>query len=169
MTDKTVAQEVSPQQSQPTKLHIPRKYKYTKKTGRPRKYLTPELLMKKIEQYFKGGAYKREAITPLGQKVKVPTPTISDLVLYLGFADRHSFYAYEQLSPEFSNAIKKARTMIEREYEMMLRGSSCGGAIFALKNFGWVDRQEVEHSVNINLHAMITEGNELRDRMPSAN
>ena len=44
--------------------------------------------------------------------------------------------------------------------------------MFWLKNrkpAEWREKHEVEHSGSINLHAMITEGNELRDRMPSAN
>ena len=33
---------------------------------------------------------------------------------------------------------------MEREYEKRLHGTAPTGAIFALKNFGWRDRQDVE-------------------------
>jgi len=106
--------------------------------ARPPKYATAEELDAKITEYFsdpKKNSYKE-------------TPTITDLVLFLGFADRHSFYAYEAKA-EFSNTIKKARNMIEREYETRLSGANCTGSIFALKNFGWVDKQEHEHSGDV--------------------
>lgn len=65
--------------------------------------------------------------------------TITGLVLHCGFASRQSFYAYEK-KPEFSYIIKRARTLIEKEYELCLRRGLGAGAIFALKNFGWTDR-----------------------------
>lgn len=124
--------------------------------GRPAKFKTPQELELAIDKYFKDGAYKRKVITQLGVEVEIPTPTITDLVLYLGFADRHSFYAYEE-KPEFSNTIKRARSMIEREYEMCLRGSTPTGAIFALKNFGWIDKHEIDHKINLTLSDQIKE------------
>ena len=51
-------------------------------------------------------------------------------------------YDYEE-NPEFSNTIKKARTFMEREYEKLLHTNPTW-AIFALKNFWWTDRQEVD-------------------------
>ena len=123
----------------PTAQERTKKKDRIKKLGRPPSYSTAEELQNKIEKYFNGGAMKRYVVTDSGATIGVPCPTISDLVLFLGFCDRRSFYAYEAL-PDFSYTIKKARTMIEREYEMLLRTSSCGGAIFALKNFGWTDQ-----------------------------
>lgn len=129
----------------PTKKRKP--YKYTKKTGRPAKYSEPEKMAAKIEKYFNGGAYKRKHVTQFGVTILIPTPTISDLVLYLGFVDRQSFYDYGN-KPEFSGIIKKARTMIEREYENKLHSQTCTGAIFALKNFGWIDKPQEEKETN---------------------
>lgn len=105
--------------------------------GHPPKYRTPEEMDRAITAYFNGGAYKN-------------VPTITDLVLYLGFADRHSFYDYENRAA-FSHTIKKARSLIEREYENLLRQPACTGAIFALKNFGWIDRREVEQKVQMDI------------------
>jgi hypothetical protein len=65
--------------------------------------------------------------------------------LWLGFESRQSFYDYEK-EGEFSYTIKKARLRIEERYEQRLHGNSPAGAIFALKNFGWTDRQEIDHT-----------------------
>jgi hypothetical protein len=116
-----------------------------KKTGRPPIFKSPEELEKKIEDYFKNCPDKR--LVFIGTKedrhqIEVITPTISGLVLYCGFVDRMSFYDYEK-KPQFSNIIKKARSMIEREYEKDLKAGLGTGAIFALKQFGWIDEQKI--------------------------
>lgn len=116
--------------------------------GRPPYYSTPEELQIKIDEYFKKCPDKREIVTHKGKKKKIPSLTITGLVLYLGFCDRQSFYAYEA-KEKFSYTIKKARSFIEREYESLLKSGNCTGAIFALKNFGWKDKTEVEHSGNM--------------------
>lgn len=110
-------------------------------------------MQKKIDAYFNGGAYKRKVITNLGEEVETPTPTISDLCLYLGFTSRQSFYDYEKREG-YTDIIRRARLMIEREYEMKLHGPNPTGAIFALKNFGWSDKQEVE--AKMELHIKVT-------------
>ncbi len=115
--------------------------------GRPPIYETVEELQAKISEYFAGGYHKRPMVTPKGEDILVPKITITDLVLFLGFADRHSFYDYEK-KEEFSHTIKRARSFIEREYEEQLAINPTG-AIFALKNFGWTDKQELEHSGEI--------------------
>ena len=106
--------------------------------SRPPLYKTPEELENKIEEYFKGGMYKRKIITKMGVEVEVPCITVTDLVLFLGFSDRRSFYDYEN-KEEFTHIIKRARTMLEREYEMLLISGLGSGAIFGLKQFGWSD------------------------------
>jgi len=111
--------------------------------GRPPMYNTPEELQAKIEEYFEGGFRKVRRIVG-GKEVEMPKITISDLVLFLGFCDRHSFYEYEK-KPEFTHTIKRARSMIEREYEDRLTENNPAGAIFALKNFNWTDKQEITH------------------------
>jgi len=108
-------------------------------------YKTPEEMSAKIDQYFIDGFRKRTITLKDGTPVEIPYITVSDLVLYLGFSDRQSFYEYEA-KPEFTHTIKRARTFIEREYEECLKGQSPAGAIFALKNFGWRDKQEVDHT-----------------------
>ena len=100
--------------------------------GAPPKYDDPEKLREKIMEYLK---FVKE------KNLKV---TISGLVLYCGFADRASFYDYEKRDG-FSHIIKRARTLIQMAYEENLHHGSAGGSIFALKNFGWDDKQITEH------------------------
>lgn len=75
-------------------------------------------------------------------------PTITGLVLFLGFCSRQSFYDYEK-KPDFSYTVKSARARIENIYEQMLSSKHSTGAIFALKNFEWTDKQEIEHSSSV--------------------
>lgn len=105
-------------------------------------YKTVDAFDKKVAAYFDGGAYKRKIILQDGVEVAIPTPTISDLVLFLGFVNRKSFLCHED-HPLFGASVKRAKTMIEREYETLLRSQSCTGAIFALKNFDWHDRPDI--------------------------
>lgn len=116
--------------------------------GRPPFYKTPEELSAKVDEYFEKGirTVKRKAIFKgLVYEYEIKKATITGLVLYLGYSDRASFYDLEKI-PKFTNIIKRARTLIEREYEEQLDLNSAG-SIFALKNFGWTDRQEIDIEV----------------------
>ena len=124
------------------------KYCFGTTTGRPPKYTDTNTLQAAIIDYFENGITTRKVVTGRGKDRKIeeiPAPTITGLVLHLGFCDRASFYDYEK-SPLFSHTIKRARTFIEREYEEMLAAGNVIGAIFALKNFGWIDKQQVDVS-----------------------
>ena len=114
--------------------------------GRPRKYQTADELQTAISDYFKNGVKIKTVVS--GRKedpiiTEIPVPTITGLVLHCGFCDRHSFYDLEKI-PEFTHTIKRARAFIERHYEELLQAGNTIGAIFALKNFGWKDRSEME-------------------------
>lgn len=113
------------------------------KGGRPPKYKTAEELQGEIRKYFDGGYDFKKVVTKEGDVIEVPVITITGLVLFLGFCDRAAFYDYEK-KKEFRHTIKRARTFIEAEYEKILQLTGNTGAIFALKNFGWTDRQEIE-------------------------
>ncbi len=77
--------------------------------------------------------------------VEHDTPiTFTGMALYLGFADRTSFYMYQK-APQFTRVVTWARSIIELEYEKKLSGQNVTGSIFALKNHGWSDRQQFEH------------------------
>ena len=118
------------------------------KAGQPPKYKTPEDLQSKIDEYFEEGHNKRKVEVGKGdnkQVIEIPVLTVSGLAYYLGFASRQSFYDYEK-TDKFSYTIKRARLFIEREYEEQIQIGNPAGAIFALKNFGWTDKQQIEHS-----------------------
>jgi hypothetical protein len=99
--------------------------------GRPRKYKNANDLRKEIIKYFQYCADSYAA------------PTISGLSLFCGFESRQSFYDYAK-SDKFSYTIEKARLVIEAVYESKLHGTNPAGAIFALKNMGWNDKQQIE-------------------------
>lgn len=100
---------------------------------RPRKYDDAEELQKVIDKYF-------EQIT------KDDYVTITGLILYAGFADRSSFYKYED-NEKFRHTIKNARLRVEQIYEKALHKGNTIGAIFALKNMGWSDKIEQDITV----------------------
>jgi len=104
------------------------------KAGKHPAYDSPEKLDKKIQEYLE---ICKENDTPL---------TISGLCYHCGFESRQSFYAYEK-KPIFSYTIKRARLAIECSYEMKLSKPNSTGAIFALKNLGWIDEQTISHEV----------------------
>lgn len=74
--------------------------------------------------------------------------TITGLAYFLGFESRQSFYDYEK-RPDFSYIIKRARLYVESMYELRLQGDKPTGSIFALKNMGWTDRQEIDQKTEI--------------------
>jgi hypothetical protein len=126
--------------------------------GRPPVFETPEQMEAAIEDYFnplvKNEAHTKSGVMlsegpERGPRAKV---TITGLALHLGFCDRQSLYDYED-KPEFSCIVKKARLRVEMSYEERLSESACTGAIFALKNMGWKDKTETEHSGNLAIHA----------------
>lgn len=131
------------------------------KGGRPPKFKTPEELQKKVDEYFDGGMRVRNVVCRRGKDTwteEMPVPTITGLVLFCGFCDRHSFYAYEKIE-KFSHTIKRARSRIEREYEEMMQTSMPTGAIFALKNFGWRDEKQIVGDVGKTIVYVINDAN----------
>jgi len=111
------------------------------KGGRPALYKSPEELQSKINEYFNGGAHKRSIVTDAGL-FEIPQVTICGLAYFLGFSSRQSLLDYEK-NIEYSDIIKKAKLRIEMSYEELLLDKSPTGAIFALKNMGWHDKQEL--------------------------
>jgi hypothetical protein len=109
--------------------------------GRPPLYETPEALQEGIDKYFKEGVTVKVI-----KDIETPIPTITGLCYFLGFESRQSFYAYEA-KPAFSYTVKKARLFIEKHYEELLQAGNTIGAIFALKNFDWKDKQEIANTV----------------------
>ena len=75
--------------------------------------------------------------------------TVTGLALYLGYTSRQALLDNEKRDDqpqELVDAIKRAKLRVQLAYEERLHGNNPTGAIFALKNFGWKDRQDIEHS-----------------------
>lgn len=117
--------------------------------GRPAHFKTANALKKKITEYFNGWYNTKKVVVrrwKFNVEVEKPMVTITGLAAFLWFASRQSFYDYEAKEDgDFSYAIKRARLFIEVQYEEMLQ-MWLTNAIFALKNFGWTDKQEVEYT-----------------------
>jgi len=104
--------------------------------ARPRVYETPEDMEPAIEAYFDQCDEEKRPYT------------IAGLAYDLGFADRNALTEYEKRD-EFSSTVKRARMRVERQRsERLVSGEgNVTGMIFDLKNnFGWKDKQELEHS-----------------------
>lgn len=131
------------------------------KVGQKPFFDTNEQLQKQIMDYIDNCPDAKELFTKDGTAYVVPNYTITGLAYHLGFASRQSFYDYEE-KPEFTYTIKRARLFIEKEYEIALRsGNPC--MIFALKNFGWKDKTEVENiNTNLNIESNIDKAKELK-------
>lgn len=121
--------------------------------GQPPLFKTAAQLQAKVDEYFeyiKGefvdlSDIDPDNLTPV-KWIRHPEPaSIVALALYLGFCSRQSLFDYEQ-RPQYSYVIKKARARVEAAYEKNLSGQTPTGSIFALKNMGWRDKTETEHS-----------------------
>lgn len=101
--------------------------------GRPRIFKCPEDFDALVDNYVSMCQANNEPILLMG------------MVLALGFVSKDSFYEYQKY-PEFSDSVKRARALVEIEYEKRLaKGEqNAAGPIFALKNFGWKDKVEQE-------------------------
>jgi hypothetical protein len=100
--------------------------------GRPPKYETAEEVRVKCVEYF-------ESCIELDEKI-----TITGLALFLGFCSRKSLYEYEK-KQEFRYIIKNAMLVVENSYES--KGTNFD--IFALKNMGWTDKQEIDMKADV--------------------
>ena len=105
------------------------KKKGAKKVGRPRTIKTPEEFDQKVNAYIDQCRETDEPITWTG------------LALALGFSSRQSIDEYLNYAG-FSDSVKRGKLLVEHAYEKRLHGNNPTGAIFALKNFNWTDRQE---------------------------
>lgn len=107
------------------------------KRGRPKKYTEIDVMQQKIDEYFKKCDENNKPYT------------MSGLALALDM-DRRSLLNYSK-NDEFFLTIKKARNKVETYVEERLFYPNATGVIFNLKNnFNWEDKQELNHSGNIN-------------------
>lgn len=135
--------------------------------GRPPMFKTVKELEKKIAEYFdyiKEEKVFKEKLSKSdyllnyktiydGKELKgyivttkeAKPPTVTGLALYLGFSTRQSMYDYKE-KEKFTYTIKRACVAIENHYEQGLNNPASSGFIFALKNMGWSDKQEIDHT-----------------------
>ncbi|MCI8760432.1 MAG: hypothetical protein HFJ34_04855 [Clostridia bacterium] len=108
------------------------------KGGRPRKYTEVEIMQQRINKYFKQCDEKKEPYT------------ITGLCIALDIT-RETLKEYLK-KETFSDTIKKSKLRVENYLEKhLITDGSTTGIIFNLKNnFGWSDKQQIEHSGNVN-------------------
>jgi hypothetical protein len=101
---------------------------------RPRKYDSPEQMDEAVDSYFQYCTENQKPITYTG------------LCLFLGFAGRACLDGYLQYEG-FAPSVRRAKSLVEMAYEERLVDPTrpAAAAIFGLKNFGWTDRQEIDH------------------------
>jgi hypothetical protein len=100
--------------------------------GRKPIFQTPEEFQAVADAYF-ADCHQKEQV-----------PTVNGLSLALDMT-RETLLRYED-KPDFSDTVKRVRTRLEAAWEQRLAGTACTGAIFWLKNQGWRDKTETEHS-----------------------
>lgn len=110
--------------------------------GRPPLWTDPKKFDAAVKAYFNN---------------KSITHTWTGLALHLNFCSRQSLEDYKKVEG-FKESIKFALLKIENKYEERLNESKVPvGAIFALKNLNWADKQEIKHvdqpntSVTVNI------------------
>lgn len=106
-----------------------------KGVGRPPKWNTPEELQAEIDAYFEHCSKKAIPLTITGLALALDTT-------------RETLMDYQN-NDEFSYTVKRAKLRIENAYENRLILNGRAGDIFALKNFGWKDKQEIEADVGV--------------------
>lgn len=104
-----------------------------KKGGRPRKIESPETMDRLVDEYERKC---RDEDRPI---------TLTGMIRYLGLSSYQSLDTYLEY-PGFCESVKRAKQIVQRTYEERLHGNNPTGAIFALKNMGWSDRQQHEHT-----------------------
>lgn len=109
--------------------------------GRPLKFANVQELQAKIDAYFA----ERENMEQYPNGDIKPKPiTITGLALALD-TTRETICDYGE-KDEFSDSIRVARLRCENFAEERLYGGPATGPIFALKNYGWKDTQDINQN-----------------------
>ena len=98
--------------------------------GRPLKFKNKKTLQNAIDKYFEECEKTGEAVTVTGLALALDTT-------------RETLMDYEN-KDEYSDTVKRAKLKIENAYEKRLIARGNGGDIFALKQFGWSDKQDID-------------------------
>ena len=106
--------------------------------GRPAKYSNLDELQTIIDNYFAACEAKEEPITITGLALALDTTRETLCDIEKGNAEIYK-------NPGFSDAIKRAKLRCQNYAEKTLfTGKNPAGSIFALKNYGWKDKQDIE-------------------------
>ena len=101
---------------------------------RPRLIESSSEFDKRVDEYF--ARCKKDETRPL----------YTGLIRHLGFVSRQSLYDYSK-DERYAKSVAYAKLCMEEVYEGQLGdGGNSGGVIFALKNLGWSDKTELEHT-----------------------
>ena len=119
--------------------------------GRKLLFETPEALQEAIDKYFKECKDHKKTIEFEGKQAKIDDPklpTIAGLAYAIG-VNRHTVYNYET-KDEFIHTIKRAREYIISliEDKLVNDNGHKAGIIFYAKNYGYTDRQVLEHDIH---------------------
>jgi hypothetical protein len=131
------------------KIDNPANYRHL--GGHPPMYTDNDIpyVQRLIDEYFDT---RGDITDPETGKTTHRPPLLSELGLHLGYHSRKGFWEACVKFTQLSNILKRAvyRIEVERERTLVSSGlaASVTGAIFALKNLGWEDRQT---NINVNI------------------
>jgi len=100
--------------------------------GRPLKFASLPKLRAAIDAYFAKCDKTKEPYTITGLALALKT-------------SRETLMNYEKRE-QFFDTIKEAKVKVENYAEKKLFAGNPAGPIFSLKNFGWTDKQQVDHT-----------------------
>lgn len=107
-------------------------------TGRPLKFKSKKKLLGAGYAYFQKCIDEKMPITVTGLCIALGT--------YRDVLQDYASGKYDKVD-DFSNCIKELKLICENYAEQQLFiGKNQTGAIFALKQYGWKDNQQIEHS-----------------------
>jgi len=106
--------------------------------GRPRKFTSAEEMYSVGLQYIEESLANDQHLTFTGLCIALGTVKAT----YWEYEDGN----YDTDEQVFSPLLKSLKQRIENYAELRLFGNNPTGAIFALKNYGWKDKHEVEQT-----------------------
>jgi hypothetical protein len=113
---------------------------YKGKQGAKRRFRTAKALAKKIEEYR---LYIQQQRDEYPERI-IPI-TLTGMIYHIGLGSRLAFDKYKEYGDDYEEVVSRAKLWVESEYEGGLHRGQAAGPIFALKNFGWKDKTEIEH------------------------
>jgi len=99
--------------------------------GRPLKFENIKEMISRINKYF--------------EETEAMEFTITGLCLSIG-TNKQVLLDYQK-RPGYKEIVEEAKLIVENSYELSLRNNGKAGDIFALKNFGWKDQQQIDHGI----------------------